>query len=181
MNDTPALPGLMALRRRDHIIERALKTAGFMVVVIAGFIWAAPSGAPPPGVDLSFEIAMAKWVPVGAAIIAILASIVLARRYFWVHKVLREGVAVRGILEDVDVYTREAKSSENTPAFQRATIRSYIAVVRYTWEGSAREARLRLPNSPFVHGLAKDRDVDLIVHPSAPRKPLIRAVYLGRP
>ena len=114
MNPTSPVPGLMLLFRRDHIIERAIRTATCMVVVALGFIWAAPSGPPPPGVDLSFEVAMAKWVPVGALVIWAVALLVLAWRYSWVQRVLRDGVAVQGVVEDIDVYSREASSSDNT-------------------------------------------------------------------
>jgi hypothetical protein len=151
-----------------------------MLVVILGFRWAESSGSPPPGVDLSFEIAMAKWVPVGALIIAVLALIVLARRFSWVRTVLRDGVAVTGIVENVDVHTREAQHSENSPAFQRATIRSYYAKIGYNWEGADKQVRLRLPSSPFVHGIAKGGNVELLVLASAPDKPLIRTVYFNR-
>ena len=180
MNSVVAVPGLKALYWRDLTIKRAVDTVGFMLLVAAGFRWAAPTGSPPPGVDLSFEIAMAKWVPVGAIVIAALALIILMRRHLWVKAVLTQGVALKGKLEDVDVFTREDSDSENTPAFQRSVTRSYYVTLRYLWRGADQKVRLKLPNSPYTYGLSKGRDVDLIVLDSAPHKPLIRSVYLGR-
>ncbi len=180
MKPTPSQPGLPSLYWRDITIKRAIDTAGFMLIVAAGFRLLAPPNPPPPGVDLSFEIAMSKWVPVGALVIAALASLILLRRYLWVRKVLSQGVAIKGKVESMDVYAREASHSEHTPAFQRSTIRSYYAVIRYAWQGVDKIVRLKLPNSPSVYGTFEGHDVDLIVLDSTPDKPLIRAVYLGR-
>lgn len=181
MNSTPTtVPSLLSLHRRDFTIKRAIDTAGFMFIVAAGFRWMAPPATPPPGVDLSFEIAMSKWIPVGALAIATVALLILARRYFWVKKVITQGVTLKGKVEDVDVYEREASHGSNTPAFQRPTVRSYYAIIRYSWNGEDKTVSLKLPNSPSTYGTFKGHDVDLIVHESAPNHPLIHAVYLGR-
>jgi hypothetical protein len=179
MNTTPSIPGLSTLYARDFTIKNAINKGGFMLLAAAGFRWFAPSGTPPPGVDLSFEIAMAKWVPVGALILAAIALIVLVWRYLWIKKVLSQGDTIRGSVEDVDVYSREASHSDTTPAFQRSYIRSYYAIIRYTVQGVERKVRLKLPNSPSVYKIFKGKETELIVLDSAPGKPLIRSVYLG--
>jgi hypothetical protein len=170
----------MSLRHRDTVIERAFNTSGFMLIVAAGFRWLAPPNPPPPDVDLSFEIAMSKWVPVGAVVIAAIASFILVRRYLWVKQVLTHGTTIQGIVEDVDVYEREASHSDNAPAFQRSIIRSYYPTIRYTVQGTERTVRLRLPLSPSVYQIFKGKETELVLLESAPDKPLLRAVYLGR-
>jgi len=172
------MPGFGTLLLRDHIIERAFKTAGFMLLVAAGFRFMAPTGPPPPGVDLSFEIGMAKWVPVGALVVAALASLILARRYAWVSNVLTNGITVKGMVADLDVYEREARHRENAPAFQRTKIRSYYATIRYSFAGEEIQVRLRLPGAPSGYQVFKDKETDLILLESAPGKPLLRSVYL---
>lgn len=181
MTSSPlSIPSLKALYWRDTIIQRSIKTAAFMAVVTFGFIWLAPSGPPPPGVDLSFEIAMAKWVPLAALAIAALALIFLARRYLWVKEVLTHGVPIKGTVEDLDVYAREASHSDNAPAFQRSYIRTYYAIIHYDWNGQPKKARIKLPGSPVVYQISKGKVIDLIALDSAPDQPLIRAVYQGR-
>lgn len=181
MNPTsPTLPGFGTLLFRDHIIERAFKTAGFMLIVAAGFRFMAPTGPPPPGVDLSFEIGMAKWVPVGALVVGALASLVLAQRYMWVNNVLTNGITLKGMVTDLDVYEREAKHSENAPAFRRTKIRSYYATILYSYGGEDIKVRLRLPGAPSGFQIFKDKETELVVLESAPGKPLLRSVYLRR-
>ena len=179
MNSAPSIPSLKSLYLRDFTIKNAINKGGFMLLAAAGFRWFAPSGTPPPGVDLSFEIAMAKWVPVGALILAVIALVVLVWRYLWVKKVLSEGVTIKGTVENVDVYSREASPSDNAPAFQRAYIRSCYAIIRYTAQGEERKVRLKLPSSPSTYQVFKGKETELIVLDSAPGKPLIRSVYLG--
>lgn len=176
MNSAPSIPSLIALYWRDATIKRAGDTVGFMLLAAAGFHWFAPPESPPPGVDLSFEIAMSKWVP----LIAVVALIVLVRRHRWVTAVLTHGIVIKGIIENVDVYAREARHRETTPAFQRVIIRSYYATIRYTWQGIDKQVCLKLPSSPSVYGAFKGRELDLMILESAPGKPLIRAVYLDR-
>jgi hypothetical protein len=174
------MPNLIALYWRDATIKRAGDTVGFMLLVAAGFHWLAPPESPLPGVDLSFEIAMSKWVPAGALLIVVVALIVLVRRHRWVTAVLTHGIVSKGIIEDVNLYAREARQRETTPAFQRVIIRSYYATIRYTWRGIDKQVCLKLPSSPSVYGAFKGRELDLMILESAPGKPLIRAVYLDR-
>lgn len=176
----PTIPSLPSLFWRDLPFKRAANTTGFMLMVAVGFLLVTPPNPPPPGVDLSFEIAMSKWVPVGAFTVAAVAALILLRRYLWVKKVLTEGTTIKGKVEDMEVYEREANHSDTTPAFQRPTIRSYYAVIRYTWKGEDKKVSLKLPNSPSVYGTFKGHEVDLIILDSAPNKPLIRNIYLGR-
>lgn len=88
VNSAQAVPSLKRLYERDFVIKNAVNKGGFMLIVAAGFRWFAPSGTPPPGVDLSFEIAMSKWVPVGAVVLAATALIVLVWRWRWIKRVL---------------------------------------------------------------------------------------------
>jgi len=177
-----SMPSLGSLWSRDLTIQRAMKMIIAGVLVPVGILWATkPATSPPPGVDLSFELASANWAPVGGAVLLAIGGILLARRYLWVKKVISQGIIVKGMVEDLERHSwTPSSASTNTPAFRRPQRHAYWATVRYAVHGMEKEVCLRLPNSGFTYGLAKGRETDLIVLDHAPDKPLIRSVYLGK-
>ncbi len=181
MNNThPSLPGLVRLYRHDLIIERAAKVAGFGVLVAVGMYWVSqPVSSPPPPIDNSFDVAMAKLASLGGIVMSGLALLILLWRWMRVRKILTEGTVIKGLVEDIDVVVTAWTSSDSHTLKHKAR-RSYYAILRYTAQGEERKVRLKMPNSGFVYGLAKGQETDLMVHDSMPEKPLICSIYLGR-
>ena len=67
-----------------------------------------------------------QWVAPIGILIAALAVLVLVRSYLWVKKGLCHGLPIKGTLDDVDVYRRDASSDGDTStAFNRARIHTY--------------------------------------------------------
>lgn len=180
MNSTPqSLPGIQSLYHLDPVIKRAASTLGFSLFAAVGIHWVSQPAPSVVQVEQSpLEIWVLKWGPTVALVVAALALVVLARRYFWVKKVLSEGTTIKGTVDEVTIYEREAEKSENSPAFGGAIIRTYYATIRYSWQGAENKVRLKLPYSPGTFKVAKGGEVDLILLESAPKKPLMRAVYL---
>ena len=175
------MPNLKSLYYRDFTIQRAIKTIGFTLFAAAGIKWATQPVESVVKVDHSpLEDWIAQWWPAVALCIAALATLVLVRRYQWIKRVLSSGIKIKGCLEDTDVYTRENSHSDNAPAFQRSYTRTYYVTITYEWKGVEKRIRRRLPNSPSTYQITKDIGVDLIILDSAPDRPLIGAVYLGR-
>ncbi|MCX6854526.1 MAG: hypothetical protein NTV80_06430 [Verrucomicrobia bacterium] len=182
MNSTPpSIPSLKSLYYRDFTIQRAVQTIGFSLFAAAGIQWATqPVPSVVKVVQSPFEIFAAQWGPLIGVVVAALAVMVLVRRYFWVKSVLCRGAIIKGIVEDVDIYSREASHSDNAPAFQRSYIRSYYVIIRFAAHGVDMKKRFKLPHSPSTYKIIKGHEIDLLVLDSAPGKPLIREVYLGR-
>jgi hypothetical protein len=177
----PSIPSIKSLYHRDNIIGRSLRTMGFALFAAAGFKWASqPVNSVVEVENSPIEIWVMHWGPTVAVVVAALAAIVLVRRFLWVKQVLSTGTTISGTVEDIDLYEREASHSDSTPAFQRSIIRTYVVDIRYAWNGVEKQARLKLPLSPFTYNISKGGKVDLLVHESAPDKPLISIVYLGR-
>lgn len=126
-----------------------------------------------------FDIWISDFGPMVALIVATLALLVLVRRYLLVKKIISHGTAIKGTVAEVDIYEREARRSETSTAFNVAKIRSYYATIRYNCQGADHQVRLKLPFSPSTYKMAKDKEVDLIVLDSTPKKPLIREMYMG--
>lgn len=182
MNSNPqSIPNLLSLYHRDLIMNLAARTIGFSLFAAAGVWWATQ---PVPSVvkveNSPLELWVAEWGPLVAIGVAALALVVLVRRYLWVKQVLSHGITLKGTVEEVDVYARESSSSDTTPAFRRPVTRTYYAIIRYTWQGVDKKVRIKLPNAPSVYQAFKGHEIDLILLDSAPDKPLIRVVYLGR-
>jgi hypothetical protein len=177
---SPSLPSLQSLYYVDPIISRAAKTGVFSVVAAAGIHWVSQ---PVPSVvkveNSPAEIWVMQWGPAIALVVAALALLVLVRRHAWLKTILTHGTSIKGTVKDVTIYEREAPKSENAPAFGGAKIRSYYTVIRYDWKGAENQVRFKLPFSPSNYQITQGGEVDLLILDSAPKKPLIRKVYLG--
>lgn len=180
MNATPpSLPGLISLYWRDFTIKYAVHAGAMGLLLAGGIQWASQPVSPAQPPVPSLEAALADKVSLGALVLATLAMIVLVRRYQWVRKVLSQGKIVKGTVEEIDVYSR--RTDDHTHTSRKPTYtHAYYVTVRYPTFRGERKVRLKLPNSGFVYGITEGGETDLIVLESAPDKPLLRAVYLGR-
>lgn len=172
------IPNLWSLRRSDVIIERAMNVTGFMLIASAGMLWASQPVSPTPPPDGPvFEVWVGKYIAAGALVVAVIAGLVLLRRWLLVTKILRHGETIRGVVDNLEIhtYTRRDSTTRST-----STHRYYWATLRYPWDGAERTVTVKLPNSGFTFGLVKGQETDLIVLRSLPHKPLIRAVYFRR-
>lgn len=181
MNTTPrSCPGLLSLYWRDFTIKYAVHACVMGLLLAVGIQWASQPVSPAqPPVAPSVEAALADKVSLGALVLAALALIVLLRRYLWVRKVLSQGDIVKGTVEEIDVYSRRTDNHTQT-TFKPTYTHSYYVTVRFGMLAMEKKVRLKLPHSAFTYGMVKDGETDLIVHESAPEKPLLHAVYLGR-
>lgn len=182
MNTTPSpLPSFRLLYQRDTIIQRAVNAIIAGVVGAAGVVWATqPAKSPPPGVDLSFELAAGRWAPVGGAAVSALGGIVLMRRHRLVKQILSQGTTVQATVTDLELVTTTVGSESSTSEIRRPTRRAYFATLQYEVNGREQKVCLRLPGPGFVYGLVKGRETELAVLEWMPKKPLIRSVYLGQ-
>jgi hypothetical protein len=177
---TPSIPGLSSLFYVDPVISRAGKTGAFSLVASAGIYWVSQPVPSAVKVEISpAETWVMQWGPLVALIVAALALFILVRRHAWLKKILTSGTPVKGTVEDVTTYERDAPKSDNAPAFGSAKIRSYYTVIRYAWQGTENQVRFKLPFSPGTYQIAKGAEIDLLILDSTPKKPLIRKVYLG--
>jgi hypothetical protein len=181
MNSNPhTIPGIKSLYHLDPAFHRAVSTCVFFFIAAVGIKWATQPVPSVVKVEKSpFDIWLAELGPIVALVVSVLALLVLVRRYLWVRKVLSRGTTIKGTLADVDIYEREAARSDTSTPFNVAKIRSYYATIRYNWRGLENEVRFKLPLSPSTYQISKDKEIDLIILDSAPKKPLIRAMYLG--
>jgi hypothetical protein len=101
----------------------------------------------------------------------------LARRYWLVRKILTHGDCIPAMVDDIDVVAVTAESSNS--AIRRTVGYSYYAEISYAWRGEQRQVRLKLPNSGFTFGLAKNHETQVLLLDSKPNQPLIRSVYLA--
>jgi len=185
MNETAApVPTLLALYERDLTFGRAAKVAVFALMAGFGLHWAGQPNASavveverPPVEDI-----IVQWAIPGGIGISVIALLIVGWRYLWIKKVFQNGVIIQGLVEDVDVYTREVSSDSATrSAFNRPTISSYYVMIRYVWQGTDKTIRRKLVLSPSFFKMYKGKETELILLESAPGRPLIRAVYLETP
>lgn len=182
MNEPSApVPTLLALYERDVTFGRAANAAAFALLAGFGIHWAGqPSDSAVVKVERPpVEDMIVQWAIPGGIAIAAVAMLILGWRYLWIKKVFQNGVIIKGMVEDVDVYTREISSrSEAHSAFKRPTISSYYAVIRYVWQGTGKTIRRKVALSPSFFDIYIGKETDLILLESAPDRPLIREVYL---
>jgi hypothetical protein len=176
----PALPSLKDLYYIDSTIGRAGFTTLFALVAAAGIYWVAQPVPSAVKVELSpLEEWVMQWGPAVALGVAALALFILVRRHAWLKNILTHGTPIKGTVEEVTTYEREAPKSKNAPAFGGAKIRTYYTAIRYTWQGQENQVRFKLPFSPGTYQITKGGEVDLLILESNPRKPVIRKVYLN--
>jgi hypothetical protein len=118
-------------------------------------------------------------VAAGGLALTAVAWGVLARRYVLVRKILSQGTPIKGKAVVVDRYDTNSHSDSDTAPMQFTPTYVYYVTLRYVVEGVERKVRLRLPYSPGTYGIKEEGEVELLVLAEAPRKPLIREVYLG--
>ena len=181
MATTPsALPSFKSLYYIDSTIGRAGFTTLFALVAAAGFYWVSqPVNAMVKVENSPLEEWVMQWGPAAALGVAALALLILVRRHAWLKKILTQGTPIKGTVEDVTIYEREAPKSKNAPAFGGAKIRTYYTTIRYTWQGKENQVRFKLPFSPSTYQITKGGEVDLLILESNPKKPVIRKVYLS--
>lgn len=80
-----------------------------------------------------------------------------------VENILPHGTPIKGTVEEVTTYEREAPKSENSPAFKTTKIRTYYTVIRYAWKGVDNQVRFKLPFSPSTYQITKGGEVDLLI------------------
>lgn len=176
-------PGFWALYRIEPLVRGAFTTMMLGLMLAAGIWWVIqPQPNAVPQTEPSFEVLYAPWISAGGGVLAALAASVLVWRTLWVKNVICHGSEVRGIVERTDHHDTNMHSSTDSVT---STIRTkptyvYYVTVRYDVRGDEQTVRIKLPDSPFTYGIRKGEEVDLLVLESAPHKPLIRAVYLGR-
>ncbi|HSI65430.1 MAG TPA: hypothetical protein VLE43_20050 [Candidatus Saccharimonadia bacterium] len=175
-----SLPSFSTLYWNDFGIRRWANTFGFSLIVAAGVRWATqPVSNAPITPDNTFDAELGTWVPVGALVVAVVAMVLLVRRYLLVKRTFTQGATIKGIVEHIEISSRE-NDTDRTPGQKRSYTRTYWADLVYTFAGKERKVRLKLPNSGFTFGLVKGGETDLMVLESRPDKPLIRSVYLRR-
>lgn len=177
----PKLPSLPALYWCDFTIRRAIRALVFGLLIAIAIPWVTKPIPGTPPTEPTFEVIAAPWLSRGGWALAALSAAILLWRYQRVRTILGQGARIKGVIDELDVYSRtnENASSTTTP-FRTPKIHSYYVTIRYPAGGREQKVRLKLPNSGFTFGLAKGGEVDLMVLESAPDKPLIRPVYLGR-
>lgn len=174
------LPSLTTLYWNDRAFGRWAKVFCFSLFVAAGMYWVT---RPVPNAivteNTAFDAEVGKMVPPIAIAVAGGALALLILRYLVVKKTFTQGATIKGLVEDIEVYSRERDTDRN-PGQGRSYVRTYWATLVYTFGGKERRVKLKLSNSGFVFGLAKGQETDLVVLESRPDKPLIRSVYLKR-
>lgn len=160
----PAIPSLMSLYHIDSNIGRAGFTTLFALVAAAGFYWVSqPVNAVVKVENSPLEEWVMQWGPAVALTVAALALLILVRRHAWLINILTHGTPIKGTVEEVTTYEREAPKSENSPAFKTTKIRTYYTVIRYAWKGVDNQVRFKLPFSPSTYQISKGGEVDLLI------------------
>lgn len=176
----PAIPSLSSLYYIDSIIGRAAFTVGFSLMAAAGIYWVSQPVPSAVKVENSpLEVWVMQWGPAVALGVAVLALLIVVRRHAWLKNILTNGTPIKGTVEEVTIYEREANRSDTSPAFGGAKIRSYYAIITYTWQEAQHQVRFKLPFSPSTYQITKGGEVDLLILESTPKKPVISKVYLG--
>ncbi len=181
MNSAPnPLPGLRSLYWMDFTIQRAVLPGVLGLMLAAGMWWMTQPipNAGPQG-EMTPEVEYAPWVAAAGLALTAVAWGVLARRYILVRKILSQGTPIKGTAVVVDRYDTNSHSDSDTAPMQFTPTYVYYVTLRYVVEGVERKVRLRLPYSPGTYGIKEEGEVELLVLAEAPRKPLIREVYLG--
>ena len=158
---------------------RGCSTAIAMAVMIGfGIPWATRAVPGQPGLpEGSPELEAAKYAPLFALALGGIALLIMMRRRSFLRNVMANGQVVKATVKKVEMTERENQSDSS---MTRTYTRTYWATFNYTLNGKAYSVCQKLPYSPSVCGAHSGREVDLVVLESAPKKPLIKASYVGR-
>ncbi len=172
------MPGLKHLYRHDRIIAGAAHKIAFGVMVAAGMWWISqpqPNAVvTPSAAEQAFEAQAIQWAAIGGLVMSAISALVLAWRFARVKKILASGITVKGTVEELgSVAFRKNSRSTSKPTYRHTR----FVNLRYAIHGAEQQVRLWLPNTGFSYGLVEGREIDLLVLETAPRKPLIRAMY----
>jgi len=173
------MPSLHTLYWNDPAFRRAAEMLGFgLFAAILTWWFTRPMSNADPTAE--FEL-VAKYGPPIALGLAALGLIGVAWRYVQVHGVFTRGETVTGTVVDLKTDTWETTANRNqSHGINKITQRSYHATVSYTVRGEEQHVTLRLPHDPSHYGMKRGGAVELQVLESAPRKPLVRAVYFEK-
>lgn len=172
------IPSLRELYHRDFTFGRALKTIVGGLVGVLGIHWAT---RPVPGVVIedSPDRAAMPYIMIAAAIAALIAIVVAVLRHRTLCRTLQTGLLLKGVVEAADAYERRTDDQTDLD-YTRTYSRSYVITVGYVFQGETYHQRIRLPLSPSTYGAMQGKEVDLVLLPESPSKPLVREVYLGK-
>ncbi|MCB1091481.1 MAG: hypothetical protein KDL87_08115 [Verrucomicrobiae bacterium] len=174
-----SVPNFSSLFWVDYPIRRSVTATVAGLLIAVGIWWASrpmPNLPPPP--EPSFESMYAPRIIVGGLVLSLIGGLFLLRRYLLVRKILTQGTPITGTAAVVDIFDTNQKSDSSTNKFSKTY--AYYVTIRYEIHGTERKARFKLPHSPSTYGIRKDAEVALIVHDQAPKKPLIRALYVDQ-
>ncbi len=165
------------LYHADRAISSGIQLVVLALLFAAGFAWVTqpvPGVEPVPGP--SFEREIAPYVPLFTGALAAIGLLVFLRRFLFVRSVLASGVLVKGRVEKLET-TETRTNSRSATADRPIYRRTYFATISYLVNNAPYTVCIRLPNSPSVYQVFEGRETELIVLPSAPGKPLLKAVY----
>lgn len=171
-------PSLRKLYGRDFPFYRAINAVFGGIIVTVGFYWAT---RPIPGVAIepSPERDAMPYIMLAATVVAVFGAFFAIRRHRTLGNTLRNGLLVKGMVDKKDVYVRrtdDQSDSYDSPSYSS----SYVITVSYGYNGESYQKRIQLPLSPSTYGAHQGKEIDLVLLPETPAKPLVREVYLGR-
>jgi hypothetical protein len=178
MNATaPTMPPMLSLYHRDLTMQHAMKACATGVLFALGGCWMMQSLNPTASVERDFDAATAQFFALAGVLLASLCALIIARRYFWLKQVLRDGTVVNATLDQLESHYKEQRS--DATAIRRRSYRyHHYANVSYEYGGVAHNVRIKLASAGSTYHLVKGGKTELSILPGAAHTPLIRAVYL---
>lgn len=179
MNSAP-IPNLQSLYWRDSNLRGSARVGFFGLIFAAGIWWMTrPVAGATPLAEQPPEVMYAPWVCAFGLVLAGLSAIVFVRRYLFIKAVLSRGSAIKGVVEEVEAHDTNMHSNTSSHTMRTTPTYAYYVTLGYAVRGFEQKVRLKLPHSASTYGMKQGGEVDLIVLDSAPKKPLIREMYLG--
>lgn len=174
----PSIRSLTTLYKLDRSFARLANVAGILLVASVTLGWAffqmrSFVTVESAGIDTHGILSGA----VGGLSLVLLSLALMLCRHHWLLKVVTEGTGIRGKVQRIDTHTTRLPAEKHTPWTPRIS-HTYSIIVAYECGGTIRQARLNLPSlpgGPFTEG----SEVDLLIHESAPGKPLLRHAFLN--
>ena len=156
------MPNIYNLYRRDLTIQYSLNTVFGALIFLGGMYWADPT-------TIAF-------VPFAALPVALVGLIVFAVRYNTVMSILRDGVLVKGRVDNFDHHETREKDDWGRVKSRRY---SYYVNVSYTVNGETYKKNIRMPSSGFMFNIHDKQEVELLYKESSPRTVLLKYVYFS--